>query len=122
MTRIFATLLPVILCSGIASAQSSQRTVQASGNATIYVNPDQAQLDAGVITNAQTAQDAVQQNATMTTAVLTAIKAVLGSTGTVQTVSYSANPRYSNGSGQTSIIVGYTVSNTVRVTTSDLSI
>ncbi|HWB85622.1 MAG TPA: SIMPL domain-containing protein [Bryobacteraceae bacterium] len=97
-------------------------TIQAVGNASISVNPDQAQLSVGVVTNATTAQDAAQQNATQTTAVVNAVKSVLGATGSVQTVGYSVMPRYSSAPGQTSVITGYTVNNTVQVTTSDLSL
>jgi hypothetical protein len=123
MTRLVATFLTLTLCAaGLVAQTATPRTVQASGNATIYANPDQAQLDVGVVTNAATAQDSAQQNATMTTAVLTALKAVLGSNGTVQTVSYYVSPRYSNAPGQAQMIVGYTTSNTVQVTTTDLSI
>src|SRR5215467_990794 len=81
-------------------AQSQPRTVQATGSATVTATPDQAQIDVGVVTNGSTAQDSAQQNATMTTAVLTAIKAVLGSAGTVQTVNYTVSPRYNTNSGQ----------------------
>jgi uncharacterized protein YggE len=102
----------------IAAAQTS-RTVQANGSVTLTVNPDQASLDVGVTTNATTAQDSAQQNATQTTAVLNAVKAVLGSTGTVQTLYYFISPRYAP---NTSTINGYTTSNTIRVITSDLSI
>src|ERR1041384_5920447 len=104
------------------SAQTPPRSVQATGTATVLANPDQAQIDAGVVTNAGTAQDSAQQNATMTRDVLAAIKPVLGATGTVQTVNYSVNPRYSTTPGQSNVIVGYTTVNSVRVTTSDLSI
>jgi hypothetical protein len=122
MTRLLTVFIALALgAAGLVAQTTSARTVQANGNATLYVSPDQAQLDVGVVTNAGTAQDSAQQNATMTTAVLTAIKTVLGSSGTVQTISYYVNPRYSN-TGQTSTIVGYTTSNTVRVTTNDLSI
>ena len=96
------------------------RTVQASGTATQSANPDQAQLEVGVVTLGATAQESAQQNATQTTAVLNAVKAVLGANGTVQTVSYSVYARYNN--AQPSVIVGYTTSNMVRVTTTDLSI
>ena len=76
MTRLLATFAIVTLgAAGLAAQTSSARTVQASGSATIYANPDQAQLDVGVVTNAGTAQDSAQQNATMTSAVLTALKA-----------------------------------------------
>jgi len=123
MIRILAVLLTLIPGAAVSFAQiASARTVQASGNATIYAPPDQAQLDVGVVTNGSTAQEAAQLNATMTTAVLAAIKSVLGSSGTVQTVSYYIAPRYSNVSTQSGAIVGYTASNTVRVTTVDLSI
>src|SRR4051794_19301720 len=102
----------------IAAAQTG-RTVQANGSATLTVNPDQASLDVGVTTNAATAQDSAQQNATQTTAVLNAVKAVLGSTGTVQTLYYFISPRYAQ---NTSNINGYTTSNTIRGVTSDLPI
>jgi uncharacterized protein YggE len=122
MTRLLATLLGLTVAAATLTAQSTQRSVQASGNATVYATPDQAQLEVGVVTSAATAQDSAQQNATMTTAVLTALKTVLGPNGTVQTVSYYVNPRYSTTPGQTNMIVGYTTSNTVRVTTTDLTI
>jgi uncharacterized protein YggE len=96
--------------------------VQATGSATVTATPDQAQLDIGVVTNAGTAQDSAQQNATMTTAVLTAVKAILGSAGSVQTVSYTVYPRYSTSPGQSNVIIGYTTTNSVRVTSNDLSI
>jgi len=114
---LFLTLAAVAMFG-----QSQPRTVQATGSATVTATPDQAQIDVGVVTNGSTAQDSAQQNATMTTAVLTAVKAVLGSSGTIQTVSYSVFPRYSNAPGQSNVIVGYTTNNSVRVTTTDLSI
>ena len=52
----------------------------------------------------------------------TSLKQVLGSAGTIQTVSYSVNPRYSSTPGQAAVIVGYTASNTLQVTTIDLSL
>jgi uncharacterized protein YggE len=110
------------LSAGALLAQSAPGAIQAIGSATISVNPDQAQLSAGVVTQSATAQDAGQQNATLTTTVLNALKAVLGTEGSIQTISYSISPRYSTTQGQTSVIIGYTVSNTVEVTTTDLSL
>ena len=94
-------------------------TIQATGNATLTMNPDQAQVSIGVTTQGTTAQEAAQQNAALSTAVQNAIKSVLGNNGTVQTVGYSVYPRYNNASP--SAIVGYTANNTVLVTTYDLS-
>ena len=112
--------LLMLSCSAIAAQSAAVPSVQANGSATITAKPDQAQLDVGVVTNGTTAQDASQQNATLTTAVQAALGTVLGASGTMQTVNYSVNPRYSNSPGQPSAIIGYQASNTVRVTTSDL--
>ncbi len=110
-------LIPLAL-----QAQLPANSVQATGTATLSANPDQAQLTIGVVTDGTSAQDAAQRNATLTTAVQNALKAVLGSTGTIQTISYSVNPRYSSTPNQAPVIIGYTASNTVQVTTSDLSL
>ena len=112
--------LYLILGAALAAQTTAPRTVQATGSATLTANPDQASLDVGVVTVAATAQDSAQQNATQTTAVLNAVKAVLGTNGTIQTVSYYVQPRYTNTNPST--INGYTTSNTVRVVTLDLSI
>ena len=115
----FCFLLILPLMGLLAQAQGSG-TVQATGTATVSVAPDQAQLTAGVITQGSTAQDAAQQNAAQTAAMLTALKAVLGTSGTVQTVGYSVSPRYNN--SQTPTIIGYTASNTVEVITINLNL
>lgn len=115
MHRVCIFLLTLTLA---ASAQTA-RTIQANGSAILMVNPDQASLDVGVTTTATTAQDSAGQNATQTTAVLNALKAVLNGAGTVQTQNYSMSPRYvTNGS----TINGYVTSNTLRVVTTDLSL
>ena len=62
-----------------------------------------------------------QQNASLTNSVQAALGKVLGSAGTMQTVSYYVTPRYSNTPNQPSAIIGYTASNTTRVTTTDLT-
>src|ERR1700730_269592 len=124
MVRMDLSLLILILIGPALIAQTAAQTaptVQANGSATIAAKPDQAQLDVGVVTNGTTAQDASQQNASLSNTVQAALKQVLGAAGTLQTVNYSVNARYSSTPGQPSVIVGYTASNTVRVTTTDLS-
>jgi uncharacterized protein YggE len=122
MPRFLSLLVWLPLCATGLLAQNSQHAIQAIGSATIPVNPDQAKLAVGVVTQGATAQDAGQQNATLTTTVLNALKGVLGTAGSIQTISYSISPRYSTTQGQPSVIIGYTASNTVEVTTTDLSI
>jgi uncharacterized protein YggE len=122
MPRFLSLLVWLPLCATGLLGQNSQHAIQATGSATIPVNPDQAKLAVGVVTQGATAQDAGQQNATLTTTVLNALKGVLGTAGSIQTISYSISPRYSTTQGQPSVIIGYTASNTVEVTTTDLSI
>ena len=114
-------LLAGLVGAAILSAQATAAgTIQAQGSATLNVQPDQAQLSVSVSTDAATAQQAASQNGTQTNQVLNALKQVLGNSGTVQTIGYSINPRYSSGTNPT--VIGYTAMNTVQITTSDLSL
>jgi hypothetical protein len=122
MHRFLRLLVCLPLLAGALLAQTSPGAIQAVGSATISVDPDQAQLAVGVVTQGATAQDAGQQNASLTTTVLNALKGVLGTAGTIQTIGYSISPRYSTTQGQTSAIIGYTATNTVEVTSFDLSL
>ena len=122
MPKVLSLLICLPLLAAAQVVQITSSSIQAIGSATIAVTPDQFQLDVGVVTQGATAQDAWQQNATLTTTVLNALKGVLGTAGTIQTISYYLSPRYSATQGQTSVIVGYTASNTVEVTSTDLSL
>jgi uncharacterized protein YggE len=119
MRKIFAILIGVLIAGAVLPAQTTPGTVQATGTATINVTPDQAQLSVGVVTQGATAQEAGALNATLANTVQNALKLILGLNGTIQTVGYSVYPRYSN--GNTPTIIGYTASNTVQVTTNNLS-
>jgi hypothetical protein len=113
--------LLLLFAACLASAQTIN-TIQASGNATRNVKPDMAQLTIGVVTDATTAQAAADQNASTSDAVIKALQAVLGTNGTIETLYYSISPRYSNQPNLTPAVVGYTVNNTVQVTTTNISL
>src|SRR6266566_8596101 len=117
-------LLPAVLAllSVTAQAQTPPRraVVVAAGQGTVSVQPDEAKVQFSVVTQAVTAQDAASQNATQVTAALAALRSVLGPNANLKTLSYSLNPNYSNGSQP--ILIGYTATNTVQVTLSDLSL
>jgi uncharacterized protein YggE len=105
-----------------ALAQAPRPTVQATGNASISVTPDQAQISVSAVTQALTAQDAANQNATLATNIQTQIAQALGTTGTVKTVGYSVNPNYKYSNDGTATLTGYTVTNSIQVTLNDLTI
>ena len=123
MVRILSLFLLVLPLTGIpATAQTASGSIQATGTANLNVQPDQVQLYVTVTTQANTAAQAGQQNATQTTAMITALNQVLGKSGMLQTTGYSLYPRYSTAVGQSSTIVGYTAQNTLLITAYDLSL
>jgi uncharacterized protein len=104
-------------------AQTTPASVVAQGSASISVQPDQAQLAVTITTNGTTAQDAGQQNATLTAAVVAALQGLIGAKGNIATVSYAVSPRYSNGTAtQAPTIVGYSATITEQVTLTDLTL
>jgi uncharacterized protein YggE len=106
-----------------ASAQTTTvplRTITAVGSSTISATPDEAMVDVGVSTQAATAQDASTQNATQVSSVLAAMQNVLGPNANIKTINYSLNPVYSPGSN--AAIIGYSASNTVEATLTDLTL
>jgi uncharacterized protein len=121
MTRTIRLAVAVCLGGAALMGQTTVASVQATGTANIYVQPDQAQLSVSVTTQGPTATAAGQQNANVTVAVTKAITSVLGSSGSLQTVSYSVYPQYGNGA-QSSTIVGYSATNSFQVTMTDLTL
>jgi uncharacterized protein len=119
MPRLFLLLFLAIS----ALAQTTPASVQAQGSASISVQPDQAQLTVSITTNGTTAQDAGQQNATLTATVMAALQKLIGTNGTIATVSYTISPRYSNGTAtQAPTIVGYSASITEQLTLNNLTL
>jgi len=110
-----ATIALAVVFAGCLTAQTTA-TIQAQGTATLMATPDQAQITVSVITSGPTAQAAAQANATTSTAVQNALKA-LNPAPMIQTVGYSVYPQYTGAQ----ILTGYTASNSIQVTTFDLS-
>ena len=115
-------VISVFAASAWAQLPSHPASITAVGTATVSVPPDLARVDVGVFSQAATAQEASASNATQTTAVITAVQALLGQNANIKTVNYSLSPVYNNPPpGQNAMIVGYTVNNTVEVTLTNLT-
>jgi len=118
-----AAIMPLVLAAQDVSTHPQRQLVRASGTAVLTVKPDQARISIGVTTQASTAQDAVAQNATRTTAVLRQLKALVNGKGELKTANYSVTPQYRYPKeGGTPTIMGYAANNTVEVILSDLSL
>lgn len=109
----------VLFLSAAVAQTTTTQSIQATGTATVTAKPDQATLTAGVVTQATTAKDAADANANQADAMIKALQGVLGGAGTIQTISYSLTPRYTNNG---TALTGYTASNTVQVITTNLSL
>ena len=122
--RTYRALPALLLFNLMAQAQAPAPPpfVRAIGNATLPVKPDKAQIQFAVVITASTAQDAANQNANVVTAVLAALTTLLGPNPNIQTLSYSLNPNYNYPQNGQPVLTGYTASNTVQVTVTDLSI
>jgi uncharacterized protein YggE len=124
MLRTCALLLAFAAAALSQTQTQTPNAIQTYGSATIAgIQPDQVQLTVGVVTSAKTAQDAATQNAAQTNAVIAALNGALAGKGTVQTISYALTPQYTGGTGGTpQTITGYTATNNVQVTTSNLNL
>jgi len=123
--RIAALLLGIAMACPLHAQDASTvggrpergPTITASGHGEARVIPDRATLSIGVETKAATATEASADNARKQRAVIDALKALGISDQQISTVDYSVYPESApttNGA-RTPRIVGYTVSNTVRV-------
>jgi uncharacterized protein YggE len=120
--RIHLVLPTLFLFCLVAQAQAPPPFVRSNGIGTVPVKPDKATIQFSVATTAVTAQDAANQNANQVTAVLAALGTVLGPNPNIQTLSYSLNPNYNFPQNQPPVLTGYTATNTVQVTVTDLTI
>lgn len=97
-------------------------TITVTGEALISAEPDQAQLDIGVVTQARTAPEASKENAERVARVLSEVKKILGKNDEVKTSGYSLTPAYRYPQGGKPEIVGYNASNTLRIKTMSLDL
>jgi uncharacterized protein YggE len=104
-----------------ASAPAGATRVVVSGDALVQARPDTATISVAVVTQAQRALAAQQENARRSEAMVRALKAAAGAGAEIETSGYSLQPEYTYRENQTPLIRGYEARNTVSVTLGDLS-
>jgi uncharacterized protein YggE len=114
-------LMPSSGQAQLTDKRTGPPSVTASGEAVITVEPDQAEIDIGVVTQAKNAPDAARENADKLARVLAQIKKTLGKGDEVKTASYSLTPNYRYPQGGKPELVGYTATNILRVRTGTLA-
>lgn len=115
------TLLLALLLSQPILPQVVQRrpVVRASGEGIVSVRPDQVKVRISVTSNAATAAEAADQNASETSRVMGALRQALGANTEIRTTGYSLGPRYNPDLRRND---GYTATNSIEVTVNDLSL
>ncbi|HKP71655.1 MAG TPA: SIMPL domain-containing protein, partial [Pyrinomonadaceae bacterium] len=103
-----------------AAAVEPTRVV-VSGDSLVQARPDTAMISFAVVTQAQTALAAQQDNANRSDRMVSALKAAVGAGAEVKTSGYSLQPQYNYREGQPPLIRGYEARNTVTVTLGDLT-
>jgi uncharacterized protein len=129
----YAGLGLVLLCSSVsaASAQGAAAatpipgTVRVVAEATVSVQPNQVEIDLGVVSQAKTASAAGADNAKKMEKIIAALKKQVGDQGDVRSVGYNISARYGHLTQRPDpntppSIIGYEASNTVRVRSYDV--
>ena len=107
--------------AGALSLMSGMTRVVVSGDSLVQARPDTAMISVAVVTQAQTALAAQQDNARKSEAMVRALKSAAGAGAEVETSGYSLQPQYNYRENQTPTIKGYEARNTVTVTLGDLT-
>jgi len=120
-TLVVATALAFTASS--AFGQTTPPTISVSGEATISVPPDLAQIDSGVTTEAKTAREASEANNKAMGIVLLALKNAGIAEKDFQTSRLSLSPQSAPGRNPNAPfqIIGYRASNRVTVTIRDIT-
>lgn len=114
--------LVVVVVFHPALADEPARTISVSGRGTAATVPDMAMIQTGVVTQAKLAADAMEQNNQVTQRLMTELKNMQVADTDMQTAQFNVQPEYERGDrGQRKPeIVGYRVTNQLRVRVRDL--
>jgi uncharacterized protein YggE len=117
---ILTTVLGMLQAQEFNAPTGGPPMVRVHGEATVPAEPDQAQFDIGVVTQAPSVKAAVDQNAAQTNAVMRELRNFAPERD-IKTVNFSVSPNYRYPKEGAATIDGYTANNTVRLILNDLS-
>jgi uncharacterized protein YggE len=123
----FAFVVAPTFVHPAAAEEKPVARLTATGTGIVSTAPDMASVTLGVVSEAKTAADALAQNSKDMAAAIAAIKAAGVAEKDIATTGFNVGPIYNNpptksdGSSDAPKIVGYQVSNQVRVVIRDLT-
>lgn len=113
----FAEMRP----SMATEVEKGLRTVSVSASGSVSAEPDVAYVSTGVVTEADTAKEALSRNSAAMSKLIDGLKALKIGARDIQTTTINVEPRYSQSKdGRASTINGYRVVNQVRLTVRDV--
>jgi uncharacterized protein YggE len=119
--RVAAALAGTLLGAPALAEETPVATISVTGEASVSVPPDLAQIDAGVSTEAKTAREAAEANNAAMGKVLLALKGAGIKEKDFQTSRLSLQPQYAQNRGGPNAITGYRASNHVTVKLRDVA-
>jgi uncharacterized protein YggE len=119
--RVAVALAGGLLAAPALAQVAPVATISVSGEASVSVPPDLAQIDGGVTTEAKTAREASEANNTTMGKVLLALKGAGIEEKDFQTSRLSLQPQYAPNRNGPNAIVGYQASNRVTIKLRDVT-
>ena len=115
-----AVLISCISLAVYSDPNDNAAALNVRGEAVLMVAPDQVTLSIGVISEAKKADAALSENSEKMRGAIALLESLGFSDEDYQTQRFSIRPKWSNRSDKKREIVGYTVNNTLRLTTTRL--
>lgn len=104
------------------SAHAGKRTLSLSATGSVNVRPDTAHITVGVVSEAESARSAMDDNNAAMANVIEALKEKDIASKDIQTTNFAVHPRYQHfEDGKPSVISGYRVVNSIRITVRDIA-
>lgn len=120
-TMVAAAAILSAETSMAADSDKMDRTVSVSASASVTAEPDIAQISSGVVTEADSAKDAMGRNSVVMIKLIDGLKAAGIQPKDIQTTTLNVEPRYTQPKdGRVATINGYRVVNQVRLTVRDV--
>lgn len=114
----FLALVPILGAASMSSAQAQERRaerfVAVAGHGSVEATPDSAEITTGVVTDGQTAREALTANNAAMRKVVDGLKAAGIDAKDIQTQQFQIHPRYRTVKDRQQV-EGYTVRNQVTV-------
>jgi len=115
-------VVPAVKAGGPSGAEETKNAISVTGVGKVSAEPDMAEITIGVESRAPTAKEAASQNSGDMSEVMAVLKEMGIAKEDIQTVDYSIRTEMDYREGEEPKVIGYVVTNAVRVKVRDLDL